>query len=337
MSTLRTLALVESATQLLNVVEWAHATGEHGDLRVAVLCPKDSPTRGQLDEVAGLARGAGVDVEIVNIRALGSGGMLGGVRLTRSLATARRVVIGDPFSGLIQTLLPFTRAEHVVVVDDGTATWEFASCITRGTPLIRWRLEPKGSSSRAARATRLLSPGVNRTITVFSCLRDATPPGAIGEVNRYAWTKSWRTPTLVTDETDLLGASLVETGMVDRGAYLGAVRHLARRYGPLRYLAHRRESEERLAELETVPGVRVQRGRLPVELTLREGPVAKHVITFPSTAAHTLPVVLSDIDTRIEVRRIDEAWFTPGTSVRARDFVDRISADAPARPLLERA
>src|SRR5438128_11478056 len=121
MTAQRTIALVESATQLLNVIEWAHATDGHGDLRVAVLCPKDSPTRGQLEQVAELAAGAGLDVDIVNIRALGSGGMLGGVRLTRSLAAARQVVIGDPFSGLIQTLLPFARAEHAVVVDDGTA------------------------------------------------------------------------------------------------------------------------------------------------------------------------------------------------------------------------
>ncbi len=337
MTTQRSLALVESATQLLNVVEWAHATGEHGDLRVAVLCPKDSPTRSQLEQVADLARGAGLDVDLVNIRALGSGGMLGGVRLTRSLAAARRVVLGDPFSGLIQTLLPFVRADEIVVVDDGTATWEFASCIDRGAPLVRWRLDPEGASSRAARATRLLSPSTSRTLTVFSCLDGATPEGATKAVNDYAWTKSWRTPEVVTGQVDLLGASLVETGMVDRTAYLTEVRRLASLFTSLRYLPHRHETENRLAELEALPGVRVQRAKLPVELTLRAGPVARRVVTFPSTAAHTLPVVLAGTGVKVEVRGIDDAWFTPQTSTRAREFVARISADAPARPLLEPA
>ncbi|SHG62932.1 hypothetical protein SAMN05443575_2417 [Jatrophihabitans endophyticus] len=344
MTALRTLALVESATQLLNVVEWAHATGETADLRIAVLCPKDSPTRGQLREVGALAAGSGLNVDLVDIRALGSGGLLGGVRLTRSLSAAHRVVLGDPFSGLIQTLLPFVRAEHVVVVDDGTATWEFAACVDSGAPLVRWRLEARGATPRAARATRLLSPGAHRTLTVFSCLTGATPVGAAGIVNRYGWTRSQGVPQVRADEIDVVGASLVETGVVDRAAYLAALARLAARATGVRYLAHRRESENRLAEIAALPNVRVQRGRLPVELTLRQGPVAAHVITFPSTAAHTLPVVLGDLSddatrpaVRVEVRRVEDAWFTPSTGSHARDFVTRIGTDAPARPVLEPA
>jgi hypothetical protein len=336
-SALRTLALVESATQLLNVVEWAHATRESTDFRIAVLSPKDSPTRGQLEQVAALVEHDGIDVEMVDIRALGSGGLLGGVRLTRSLASARRVVIGDPFSGLVQTLLPFVRAEHVVVVDDGTSTWEFASCIDAGTPLIRWRFDGQAANRRAARATRSLSPGPHRKLTVFSALAGATPAGAVGLVNGYAWTRAQTRPVISPDEIDLIGASLVETGIVERQAYFEAVKRLATRFTPVRYLAHRRESDSRLAEIAALPGVRVQHGRLPVELTLRHGPVARHVITFPSTAAHTLPVVLSDLDVQIEVRRIEDTWYTPEASTRAREFVDRISADAPARMLLEPA
>jgi hypothetical protein len=157
----------------------------------------------------------------------------------------------------------------------------------------------------------------------------------VGIVNRYAWTRSWSRPEVRVGEIDVVGASLVETGVVDRAQYLEGVRRLTRRFAPVRYLAHRRESPNRLAEIAALPGVRVVRADLPIELALRRGPVAKHVITFPSTAAHTLPVVLADLDVLLEVRRVDPGWFTASTTPHARDFVARISEEAPLRPVLE--
>lgn len=337
MTTPRTIGLVESATQLLNVLEWGHTTGQTDQLKVAVLAPRDAHTRKQLAQVAALATGAGIEVELVDIRGKGAGGVISGVRLTRDLAQARRVVIGDPFSRLIQTMLPLVRADHLVVVDDGTATWEFAACINSAKPLVRWPLAGEQTPLLAARASRRLSPSTARRLTVYSCLAGATPVGAMGVVNRYEWTRSWCTPEVRTGEIDVVGTSLVDSGVVERTAYLGAVRRLTARFAPVRYLAHRRESDNRLAEIAALPGVRVVRADLPIELALRRGPVAQRIITFPSTAAYTLPVVLADLDVRIEMRRIEPGWFTAATSAHARDFVARIATEAPLRPLLESA
>jgi hypothetical protein len=179
------------------------------------------------------------------------------------------------------------------------------------------------------RATQLLSPSIDRSIDVFSCLRRATPGGATPLINRYSWTRArWR-PQLVTDEVDLLGTSLVDTGVVQRNAYLGAVAACAQLGKPVRYLAHRRESENLLAEIATIPNLRVVRPQQPVEVLLRTGPVAEHIVTFPSTAAHTLPVVLSDVSITFDVIPIDPAWFTESATFRARSFVARIAAEAP--------
>lgn len=335
MTKLRTLALVESATQLLNVMELAHTSGEAAGLRVAVLAPRDAQPRRQIAHVAELAAAQGIDVRTMDVRRLGAGAVAGGLRLTHELPRAQRLLVGDPFSRMIQTLLPLVRADEVIVVDDGTATWEFKDCVTADSPLIRWQRPHDRSAARAIRATRLLSPSPTRRLTVFSCLDGATPVGATGVANRYAWTRSGSRPEICTGEIDLVGSSLVESGVVDRRAYLDAVRRLNRRFPAMRYLAHRRESDNRLAEIAALPDVRVVRPALPVELALRQGPVAEHVITFPSTAAHTLPIVLGDLDVLIEVRPIDLAWFTPATTSHARDFVTRIAQDAPLRPVLE--
>ena len=133
-----------------------------------------------------------------------------------------------------------------------------------------------------------------------------------------------------------VGVSLVGSGVVLRRPYVTAVGELARRHAPVRYVAHRRESPDLLAEIASLPGVRVVRSDLPAELALRRGPVAARIVTFPSTAAHTLPVVLSDVGVTIDVHPVRPEWFAPSTTSHAREFVARIADAAPRpRPHLE--
>jgi len=221
-----------------------------------------------------------------------------------------------------------------VVVDDGTATWEFVACLDAGKPLVRWNVPLERAEPRSHRATRFYSAR-HRRLTVFSCLCDARPVGAEVLANNYAWSRSWRRPEIVEAQVDLLGVSLVDTGAVRRYDYLQAVSRIAARCGQVRYLPHRREADRLVEEIAAIPGITVRRSDLPVELALREGPVARHLVTFPSTASHTLPVVLSDLGLRIEVRRIEPAWFTPSTTSHARAFVSRIADAAPLPPALE--
>jgi hypothetical protein len=329
------LAIVESATQLLNVAEWAYASGEADDMTVSVLPPRDGHTVRQLNRVRELIADLGLDVRIHPVRTRTPAAARGVARLLGMMSRADRLIVGDPFSRFIQTLLPAATASDVVVVDDGTATWEFAKCIDAGEPLVRWGVPLAGVERRATRAGRFYSPSPTRQLTVFSCLNDATPLAATGLANRYEWTRAWSRPEVVEDEIDLLGVSLVDTGVIARGPYVAAVAALAQAQAPIRYIAHRRESESLVAEIATLPRVRVVRGDLPVELALRRGPVARRVITFPSTAAHTLPVVLGDVGVTVQVRPVERSWFTPATTRHAREFVARIADAAPRRPTLE--
>lgn len=337
MSAPRTLALVETATQLLNVAEWAHATGAVDDVQVAVLLPRDRQSLRQIARVSELVGELGVHVRERAVRVARPVALISGGAVARELAGAQQLVLGDPFSRFIQTLLPLARADRVVVVDDGTATWEFVSCLNAGKPLVRWRVPRSGAEYRANRACAQLSPSVARRLTMFTCLHDATPVGATRLANSYSWSRSWRRPQIVDGQVDVLGISLADSGLIERRAYVDAIAQLARRHAPVRYIAHRRESESLLAEIATLPGVQVKRFDLPAELALRQGPVARRIVTFPSSVAHTLPIVLGDVDVRIDVRRIEPDWFTPSTTRHAREFVSRIAERAPMDPLLENA
>ena len=327
----RTLALVESATQLINAAEWVFARGEEGSTDITVLAPADAESIRQIQSVAGAVRDSGMSVAIRPVRAVGPGTPFVAARVMADVARASTLVIGDAFSRYIHALLPLSRAAHVVIVDDGTATWDYACRVDAGEALVRWTRPASSAKAHAIRATELLTPSPRRSVDVFTCLTNATPVGAITLANRYRWVRSRQRPIVVDNQLDLLGTSLVGSGVVERHAYLNAIAALARDGRPVRYLAHRRESDHLVAEIATVPNLRVVRPDQPVEMLLRTGPVAAQVIAFPSTAAHTLSIVLQDVDVEIGVHPIRASWFTPQATLHARSFVARIAADAPVR------
>ncbi|MFJ1734794.1 hypothetical protein [Streptomyces sp. NPDC088254] len=343
-TTPHTLAFVESPVQLLNVLEWAHARGLGGEersgagLTVVVLSPVDPMTRGQLRRMAELARDEGHSVRWEDARD-GAGAPLHTVRgLTPLLRAASRIVVGDPFSRYVQLLLTIARPADLVVVDDGTATMEFVGQLARGERLVRWHRTGGRPGPRdlllapvSAAARRRLTPGPDRRVEVFSSMPvPQTPAGVTVIGNAFAWTRARFGPPRVTKGADLVGTSLVETGVVDGDRYLHAVGLLARTHGAARYFAHRRESTDKLRRLAAETGLEIVRPDLPLELIARRGPVGRTVLSFPSTVVHTLPLALTGTGVRVAVCDIDPDWLTGHASPRAQGFLTTVTATARA-------
>lgn len=340
-----TLAFVESPVQLLNVLEWAQSagamgptgpTGPAGGLTVVVLSPNDPMTRGQLRRMAQLARDEGLNVRWEEARggAAAPFQTIGG--LTGALRAADRIVIGDPFSRYVQLLLTITRARSLVVVDDGTATMEFVAQLAAGERLVRWHRRGGRPGARdiaftpiSAAARRRLTPGGKRTVEVFSSMPiDSAPDGVRVTANTFAWTRERFGPPRVSKGADLVGTSLVETGVVDPDRYVEAVRTLSRAHGATRYFAHRRESSEKLHRLAVETGLQVVRPDLPLELIARRGPIGSTILSFPSTVVHTLPLALAGTQVRVAVCDIDPAWLTENASPRAQGFLSGVTGTA---------
>ncbi|MFE2186571.1 hypothetical protein [Streptomyces sp. NPDC059455] len=343
-----TLAFVESPVQLLNVLEWAYADVQRADvqraggpeatapqdLTVVVLSPHDPMTRGQLRRMAELARDEGFAVRWEDARG-GAGApikTIGGLR--GPLRRAGRIVIGDPFSRYVQLLLTLTRAKDLVVVDDGTATMEFISQLAKGEPLVRWhRRGSKGPRDMvfapvSATARRRLTPGAKRRVEVFSSMPVEPPAGVTITANDFAWTRARFGPPRLTGGTDLVGTSLVETGVVDLERYLEAVGSLARAHGATRYFAHRRESAEKLHRVSAEVGLEIVRPDLPLELIARRGPIGHTIVSFPSTVVHTLPLALVGTGVQVAVCDVDPAWLTRDASPRAQGFLSGVTGTA---------
>lgn len=308
-----------------------------GWLRVVVLPPTDPMSRGQLRRVAGIARDEGHAVHWQEARG-GSGSPVGALTaLTPAVRRAGRIVVGDPFSRLVQLLLVPARTAELVVVDDGTATMEFIAQLGRGERLRRWHRTGGGTLSRARElayapvsgtARRRLTPRGGRVTEVFTSMPVTALPGMRLRVNDFAWTRSRFGPPRLTKGTDLVGTSLVETGVVDPARYLDAVRALTLEHGVTRYFAHRRESPEKLRALSGATGLEIVRPDLPLELIARRGPVGRTIVSFPSTVVHTLPFALTGTGVTVAVCDIDPAWLTAAASPRARSFLAGVTETA---------
>ncbi|MEU8621717.1 hypothetical protein [Streptomyces sp. NPDC048623] len=314
----------------------------HADLTIVVLSPTDPMSRGQLRRMAQLARDEGVTVKWQEARG-GKGAVVATLReLAGPLRAAERVIVGDPFSRYVQLLLSLYGPRRVTVVDDGTATMEFAAQLARGERLVRWHRRGSGRGPRelvlapvTRMARRKLAPGPRRSVEIFTSLPVEPPEGTTVTVNDFAWTRSRFGPPRLTKGADLVGTSLVETGVVDPDEYLRAVTVLARTHGATRYFAHRRESTEKLHRIAVETGLEIVRPDLPLELIARRGPVGRTVVSFPSTVVHTLPLALAGTGVKVAVCEIAPEWLRENASPRAQGFLSGVVGTATGTERLE--
>jgi hypothetical protein len=323
-----TLALVESPAQLLHVLEWCHAEQSATRTRLVVLNPADPVTVAQLRSMAEFAAEEGIETEWFAPRASALAGVRTIASLRGAVAGARRLVIGDPFSGMIQALLPFAKASEVVVVDDGTATLEFASQVEHGGSLRRWDASPGTGILRVPLARNARSFFASGRLRLFTVMTVTSLPGSRIQRHGYDWTRRRFGPPVQLRGLDVIGSSLVESGVVEAESYLDAVTALAVDGGAGgRYFAHRREDPDKLRRLAQRSGLRIVRPTVPLEVELRRGPVATHLASFPSSVGYTLPLVLAGVGTRITVQPLPEKMIRPHVTAGARAFLDRMADD----------
>ncbi|HEY3337678.1 MAG TPA: hypothetical protein VGK18_04180 [Propionicimonas sp.] len=323
-----TLALVESPAQLLHVLEWCHAEQSATRTRLVILDPADPVTVAQLRAMAEFAAEEGIETEWFAPRASALAGMRTIAALRGAVGAARRLVVGDPFSGLIQALLPFAKASEVVVVDDGTATLEFASQLEHGTSLRRWDSAPGTGLLRVPLARNARSFFASGRLRLFTVMTVTSLPGSRIQHHAYDWTRRRFGPPVRLRGLDVIGSSLAETGVVDTESYLDAVTSLALDAGAGgRYFAHRREDPDKLRRLAQRSGLRIVRPTVPLEVELRRGPVATRLASFPSSVGYTLPLVLAGVGTRIAVQPLPDTMIRPHVTAGARAFLDRMAED----------
>jgi hypothetical protein len=256
--------------------------------------------------------------------------------LAAEMGGVHRLIVGDPYSGVIHVIISVTKLSEVTIVDDGTATLEFARQWAAGEQLSRWHQVATPSQRRqistlardqiAGTVRRRLSAEAGCRLRVFTSMPVEIPRVRIIR-NDFSWLRSRHPVPRLKPGADLVGTSLVENGVVKADAYLEGVETLIDRYQADRYFAHRKEADWKLDLIQRI-GIKVVRPTLPLEIIARRGPIGSTIVSFPSTVVHTLPTVLAESDVKVVVCEISNDWYQPKTKQRADDFLDRVSSSA---------
>ena len=253
--------------------------------------------------MAALAREAGHPVAWHEPR-LGGAAVARSVRaLAGELSGVDQLVVGDPFSGVMQVIITISRGPpRSSIVDDGTATLEFARQWVSGEHLSRWH---QVATPEPAAADLRPGPGPDRRRAyAVGCRRRRAAGCGCSPACRSTC------PASTSAQRLRLGARRVRPA--GRQARRRPGRHLAGRvrrgraprptspawpawpprHGVDRYFAHRKEADGKLDQIDRL-GIEVVRPALPLEIVARRGPVGRPMLSFPSTVVHTLPLVLA--------------------------------------------
>lgn len=278
------VAWVESPLQLVGAAEWAAAHRR----RIAVAARLTPQMPETVDEL--IARGA----------SFGEREPYLGVPW-RMLSRHRHWLVGDGFSGQFRVAVSILRPERITFLDDGANAIAFAEALTGRGPFCRPGITERGLSTRIApfaldRIAGRARDGRVDLFTAFSFgesrLAELADRGYAVSTHAFAWTRSTaRAYMTTTAGRILLGSARPVDGRMPVAEYLEWVRTEAAR-APVTYLPHRRESDAHLLAVAAIPGVRVDRQSLPVEMVLSGAIERLEIVTLPSSTTTTLPLVL---------------------------------------------
>lgn len=267
-------AWVESPLQLLCAVEYASLAA----VPVTIV-----PRAGALQLTATAAR----------LRELG---LPDGVQITEPRAvpmtSAQHWVIGDAFSGRLQTLLAVRMPQRLTIVDDGRDSLRLPAALAGRSSLSRSGATTALASIAAERLRSLDGRGALELFSYYRLDHPARIP------NRFGWLGARRSPTLQTGNV-VLGAAAVADGLVSEEVYLEWV---ARQPRDASYFPHRRE-EPRLLERIAALGLTVVMTGLPIELVLA-GARSLTICSLPSSAVDSLRILLAGSGSTITLSTI---------------------------------
>lgn len=304
------VAWVESPLQLLGVAEWAAAHGRSIDLAARVT-PQIPETAEEL-----LRRGA----------AFAEKQPYFGIPW-RMLAAHEHWLVGDGFSGQFRLAAAVLRPRRVTFLDDGLNTLALADAVAGTRPYRRPGVNERGLTTRLAplvldHVRRTALAGAAELFTAFP-LGDARA-AAIAEYGMQArrhafdWLRDTAPAPRIADALGegriLLGSARYVDGHEPEDGYLRWVAREAAA-APVTYLPHRREPAEALERVARIPGVRVQRLDMPVELALAGIGRPLEIRSLLSSTLTTLPIVLAGTGSTVTETTIAGAGRTRGRHV----------------------
>lgn len=190
--------------------------------------------------------------------------------------------LGAPMCHIINV----SRAREVVVLDAGLLT----------PAIARARRRHRATSLRqvvAAGGRRLMGLRTRppARVTFFSAYElDVTPPDLVIR-HRFDHLRATQTSVSTNDEVWFIGQNFVEGGMMSAARYEAFIAHAGSGLGRVRYVAHPRESAERLAILARRFDVDITRFESPLEIELLKRQWPRLIAGVSSAALHSAALI----------------------------------------------
>jgi hypothetical protein len=303
------LAWVESPFQFLGALE-AHSSGALGERLVVLPRQGVEPLATTIAEMQRLGLPPGVSLLAPGPAPLRHNGPL---------------AIGDAFSGAVHRMLLQSSPPALVLLDDGRSTRRVMDALVLpGVPLIRPHIMPSPPRALLAKVAqaklkRMAHRDRLRVVTALNLpdavIDAATESGIRIQKHDFAWLRGLPGDAVPGTDTVVLGTSLVANDLITAGPYLDWVCGIAKD-GPLTYRAHRREDERTLGPLSRCPGVVIETGQVPVEVSLRKMSSRNRILTLPTTAVSTLRMITPQA--RIQEFAVPDCWWLPDVPMVAR-------------------
>lgn len=315
----RTVAWIESPFQLLSLIEATYA--RH------LALPVEGHLRGDPGMYRPLVRR--LDRHPVEGLCLESGARPATVR--RRLRGSVDFAVGDLCSGQAGVLLTSQPHARLVVLDDGSSTLvALANLVRTNGSLVRPR--SAGNRLRSAfgigvhRAVRARMPGRIRVVSGLSVAAAVASAEVPVVLHGFGWTRSAKVRLAVRQaDTVILGSALASDGLISVDSYRSWLdRALDTATGSTFFVPHRRDAEYVADLVRRRGGLLVSPAGLPIELVAAGWHDRVVVVTLPSTAALTLPVVQPRLT--LDCRAVSDHWWTGMASPSMRQLVADIGA-----------
>jgi len=187
--------------------------------------------------------------------------------------------------------------KHVFLLDDGNATIRLAKERREGVafnPDISWKKRLKNYLKKILQGVNDIEQEKLGFFTIYNVVAGERDP--IVE-NKFDYVRSRLDSLDTTDDVFFLGSPLSETGIIGQRRYFDYLIKIKKYYcdNKIIYVAHRRESKEKLKKIENELALDVVQYNYPIEYQLAMiGPRPKVLASFFSSALDSCSLIFED-------------------------------------------
>ncbi|HEY9050507.1 MAG TPA: hypothetical protein VIQ03_03115 [Gammaproteobacteria bacterium] len=232
-------------------------------------------------------------------------------RLSKTISDVERVFIGDNNNPFMRHFVNSVKHKDTIFLDDGTATLEIA----------RQRLEggleraPQKLHKKVKLAAKRIFQGLKNhqadKVIFFTAYKiEVRKPDQL-IINKFAYLRQKVRSMNTDDAVYFLGSPLSEVGLMSEKSYVDQLGIVRSKYAgkDFVYVAHRRESKQKLDVIQKLLDVRVSFFNYPVEYQFAIiGPHPEIVVSFITSALDNLNIILGDSMRIISFRLLEGSY-----------------------------